>query len=224
MQKYDVFFYEAFEEEQAALRACLPAVINAGYTWKTTQEYGLPRPAAPCISIRTQSTLPESWAGHLQAILSRSTGYDHLLRFRDRATPPPACGHLPLYCHRAVAEQALMMWMALLRRLPRQLRQFRTFDRDGLTGREARDRTLLVVGVGNIGHEVVMIGKGLGMHTLGVDIRRKHPDVDYADISQAIGQADVIVCAMNLTDDNRGYFDGARLKAAKPGAIFINIA
>ena len=74
----DVFFYEAFEEEQEALKHFLPGHIKAGFSWKTIQEYGAEAPPAPIISVRTQSNLPAEWADNLDAILSRSTGFDHL--------------------------------------------------------------------------------------------------------------------------------------------------
>lgn len=220
----DVFFYEAFAEEEQALRACLPARVRAGFTRQTIQEYGQAAPGAALISIRTQSAIPPAWGGRLQAVLSRSTGYDHLNVYRRRIGRDLPCGYLPLYCHRAVAEQALLMWLALLRKLPVQMRQFRAFQRDGLTGGELQGRALLVVGVGNIGYETVKIGRGLGMRTAGVDLVEKHPDVPYGAVDALIGGADVIVCAMNLTEINRGYFDVPRLRAAKPGAIFINVS
>ena len=67
----------------------------------------------------------------------------------------------------------MLMWMALLRKLPQQIQNFATFYRDGITGSECQGKTLLVVGVGNIGSEVARIGQGLGMNVLGVDIRSK---------------------------------------------------
>jgi D-lactate dehydrogenase len=220
----DVFFYEAFAEEEQALRAYLPETVSAGFTWQTIQEYGQALPGAALISIRTQSAIPPEWAGHLQAILSRSTGFDHLNAYRRQIGRNLPCGYLPLYCHRAVAEQALLMWLALLRKLPKQMRQFQTFHRDGLTGGELHGRSLLVVGVGNIGYEVVKLGRGLGMQTAGVDLVQKHSDVQYGAIDELIGTADVIVCAMNLTKINHGYFDLQRLRTTKRGAIFVNIS
>jgi ribose 5-phosphate isomerase B len=82
----------------------------------------------------------------------------------------------------------------LLRRLPRQLRQFGSFQRDGLTGAECRGRTLLVVGVGNIGHEVVDLGPS------------SRESVDYPDYAHdlarrvAAGEAElgVLVCGTGI--------------------------
>ena len=145
----------------------------------------------------------------------------HIKRIAVREIP---CGYLPLYCNRAVAEQAMLMWMALLRKLPEQVQNFADFNRDGITGNECQGKTLLVVGVGNIGSEVVRIGQGLGMKSLESILFKKHSFVNYISIEEGLAKADVIVCAMNLTSENADYFSYERLRTAKRGAIFINIA
>ena len=220
----DVYFYEAFEEEAEALRRLLPASFTAGYTALTIQEAGHATPPARVISVRTQSILPLAWAPELQAIISRSTGYDHLTAYAAATQAPVALGYLPLYCHRAVAEQAMLLWMSLLRRLPVQMRQFHDFHRDGITGFECEGRTLAVVGVGHIGREVCRIGAALGMHVVAVDRAPTHADVNYVSIDEALPQADVLVCAMDLNASNHGYFGAAQWKQVKRGAVFVNIS
>jgi D-lactate dehydrogenase len=220
----DVFFYEAFEEEAVALKRYMPASVEAVYTGQTIQEIGHTSPPARIISVRTQTVLPPEWAESLDAILSRSTGYDHLLAYAAKVSRCPALGHLPLYCHRAVAEQAAMLWLALLRRLPVQLRQFQTFHRDTITGLECQGRTLVVVGVGNIGGEVCRVGQGLGMKVIGVDLAPRHKDIEHAPLEVALPQADIVVAAMDLNASNRGFFNRERLGLCKRGAIFVNIA
>lgn len=220
----DIHYFEAFEEEASELRRFHPPGIRAGYTAATIQEEGSEEPPAPVISIRTQSLIPESWLPSLQAVLSRSTGYDHLLWIRKSAFPEIQLGHLPTYCARAVAEQAMTLWMALLRRLPEQQRSFNRFHRDGLTGREAGGRKLAVIGVGQIGREVVLLGQALGMRVVGVDLVEKFSDLDYLTPEAALKDADVVVAAMNLTDANRGYFTAARLKVCRAGAVFVNVS
>jgi D-lactate dehydrogenase len=214
----DVYFYEAFKEEVAALRRYLPASISAGFSDKTIQEAGDWEPDAPLISIRTQSVVPPAWAVKVRGIISRTTGYDHLV---GQKIP---CGYLPHYCSRAVAEQAILLVMALLRKLPAQVAQFPKFQRDGLTGQECTGKRLLVVGVGSIGAEVVKIAQALGMETRGVDLVQRHDSVSYVSIDEGLSWADIVVCAMNLTDVNAGYFQYERLKHAKLGTVFVNIA
>ncbi len=221
---YDLFFYEAFEEEVQALKSVMDEDIKAGFSRKTIQEEAGQFPPAPLLSIRTQSVIPVSWAGHFKAILTRSTGYDHLLKYKNEVEAPIHYGYLPLYCNRAVAEQACMLWLSLLRKLKLQITQFKSFNRDGLTGLESEKKTLVVVGVGNIGSEVVRIGEGLGMQILGVDIVQRFDHVTYVSIEDAIARADIIVCAMNLTEKNVAYFNYQRLINTKKGIIFINVA
>ncbi len=221
---FDVFFYEAFAEERELLQRFLPDEFRAGFARETIQEAGHLRPPAKLISTRTQSLIPEDWNAHLKAILSRSTGYNHLADYREKTGFKGQLGYLPLYCNRAVAEQAMLLWMALLRKLPQQMEQFDTFSRDGLTGSECSGKTVLVVGVGNIGYQVIRIARGLDMNVLGVDIVRKFDDVPYVSIEEGISRADIVVASMNLTKRNKGYFHYDLLKKARPGLIFVNIA
>lgn len=213
-----VHFYEAFEEEEALLRSRLGEGLSVGFSSATIQEAGHADPPAGLISIRTQSRVPPAWFARLDGVLARTTGWDHLV-----GLPVPS-GHLPEYCTRAVAEQAMLLWMALLRKLPQQAGQFSRFERDGLTGGECAGRQLLVVGVGRIGHEIAWIGRGLGMTVRGVDIVRRHSDIDYVEAEEGIAGADVLACAMNLTPDNAGWFNAARLGGARRGAIFVNVS
>ncbi len=220
----DIFFYEAFEEEAHALRRRLGGELTYAMTPKTIQETDHDVPPARIISIRTQSVVPPSWAGTLDAILSRTTGYDHLLALKPTLSQPVALGYLEEYSTRAVAEHAILMAHALLRKLPQQMRQFGEFNRDGLTGSECAGKNLLVVGVGRIGGEIVGLAKGMGFIVKGVDLVPTKHGVEYVSPEEGIPWADVIVCAMNLTEENRGYFSYEHLLNAKRGAIFVNIA
>ena len=220
----DIFFYEAFEEEAEALRRHLPPSIDAGFDWKTIQEANHATPPADVISIRTQSAIPPAWAPQLKGIITRSTGYDHVCAYRKATECAVPAGYLPLYCNRSVAEQALLLWLALMRKLGQQVEQFKTFHRDGITGTECEGKTLTVFGVGNIGHEVARIGAGLDMAVQGVDIVERHKDVAYVTPDHGLRTADVLVCSMNLTADNNRCFAYDVLRKAKRGVLFVNIA
>jgi D-lactate dehydrogenase len=220
----DVYFYEAFKEEASSLKSILGNQLTYDLTEKTIQETDDVAPPARLISIRTQSIIPVEWANKLDGVLSRSTGYDHLKKYLDIIRKPLPCGYLEEYATHAVAEHAIMLMMALMRRLPQQMMQCKHFDRDGLTGSECAEKNLLVVGVGRIGSEIVKIGSALGMNVRGVDIVHHHKDVYYVGKEEGIAWADIIICSMNLTNENRGYFSYALMKHAKPGIFFINIA
>lgn len=221
---FDAAFFEAFQEEAAEIRKHLPAGIRAFFTSRTIQDEGLADPPAAVISVRTQSRIPRAWAPLVRGIITRSTGYDHIVAYRRETGIRVPAAHLPLYCNRAAAEHALLLWTALLRRLPAQMSAFGRFERDGLTGGEILGRTLAVFGVGRIGREVAAIGAALGMRVLGVDLAPTTDSVEFAGPGEALARADVVVCAMNLTPANRGYFDDAAWARVKPGAVFVNIS
>jgi D-lactate dehydrogenase len=223
-RKPDVFFYEAFREEEDELKPLLGTSCSCEFSPQTIQELGHKDPPSKLISIRTQSKIPLEWSKRLDGILSRSTGYDHLIAYRSKITNPLPMGYLNEYASRAVAEHAILLAMALLRKLPQQMIQFKTFERDGLTGLECAGKNLLVVGVGRIGGEICRIGVALGFNVRGVDLVRNKPYVVYCSKEEGIAWGDVVICAMNLTDENRGYFNYDFLRHAKQGAILVNIA
>jgi D-lactate dehydrogenase len=220
----DVYFYEAFEEEADMIKSLLGNQLSYDLTDKTIQETGHINPPARLISIRTQSIVPIGWAIKLDGILSRSTGYDHLKKYLAAIHTELPCGYLEEYATHAVAEHAILMMMALLRRLPQQMNHFQMFDRNGLTGGECTGKNLLVVGVGRIGSEIAKIGAALGINIRGVDIVQRNSDVHYVGKEEGIAWADVIICAMNLTKENHSYFSYTILKHSKRGTLFINIA
>lgn len=112
----------------------------------------------------------------------------------------------------------------VLRKLPLQMDSARTFTRDGLTGRENAGKTIAIFGVGDIGHHIAEIARGLGMHVLGVDIVQRHADIRYVSPDEGLANADILVSAMNLTHVNREYFRYETLRACRAGTIFINVA
>jgi len=222
-KKIDVMFFEAFKEEKALLKSICPEHIHPKFTSQTIQEKGIENVPSTLISIRTQSKIPDEWVNDLEGILARSTGYDHVLNYIKRTGSLAQAGYLPSYCARAVGEQAILLVMSLLRNIKKQVNNFETFNRDGLTGQECQDKKALVVGVGNIGSEIVDIARGLRMKVAGFDINQKVPGLEYADLTSGLAWADIVVCALPLTDETDCMLGYEALKKVKTGAIFVNV-
>ncbi len=225
---FSAVFYEAFEEEEKILRKVLPKEFKYLFTWKTIQESGHKSPPAKVISTRTQSKFPIEWADSLNAIITRSTGYDHVSEYLTQTGARISAAYLPEYAARPVAEQALMMWTALLRNLTVQRKSFETFHRDGLTGREIRNRRITVIGVGHIGGEIVDIAHSLKMKILGVDIKpraemKKQYGLKYVSLKEGLKNADIAICALPLTGITRGLLNYKILKVMPGNSIFINV-
>lgn len=220
----DVFFFEAFDEEEKALRHHLPQDIRAQFTAQTIQEAGLKKSPSAIISIRTQSVIPKNWSSSLKAVFTRSTGYDHILVTRREIGLSASCGCLADYCSRSVAEQAVLMVMALLRKLNLQQKHFNNFNRDGLTGLDIYGRNVLVVGVGHIGKNIVDIVRGLRANVKGVDAKQNVKDLHYVPLLDGIRWADVIVCAALLNKETDGMLNYEALRQSKKGCVLVNVS
>jgi D-lactate dehydrogenase len=89
---------------------------------------------------------------------------------------------------------------------------------------EAKGRKALVVGVGNIGKEIVDIVKGLGMEVRGVDIVRRKKGLKYVGLKEGVAWAEVVFCALPLTNKTVGLLGHGLLSQAKRRPILVNIA
>lgn len=217
-------FYEAFEEEEALLRSLLPGHISADYTPQTIQESSDREPVSEVACIRTQSIIPAEWGGKINGLLTRSQGFNHLEEYKKTNKFSLPCGYLGDYCSVAVAEHAIMVSAALLKKFKPQLSQFKSFQRDGLTGRQWKDKNALVIGVGKIGVRIAGLAKALGMNVKGVDIVKRFNDVSYISLSEGINWADIVFCAAILTDDTKRMLTYELFSQTKKRPILVNVS
>ncbi len=132
----------------------------------------------------------------------------------------------------AVAEHAMAMLLAIGRRVPDMLIQQaeRKWDRAiGLKAFSLEGLTMLLVGFGHIGRELVPRAKAFGMKVNCVS-RSATPepmlDKVYAlnDLHEALNTADVIVIAIALTEQTHQMMGFKEFAACKKGSVLINIA
>lgn len=89
-------------------------------------------------------------------------------------------------------------------------------------------KTLAIVGLGDIGHEITRLARAFGMRVIGVSRSgKKTPGVDAAyrppALTRALGQCDFAVVTLPLTDATRGLIGERELRAMKPTAWLLNI-
>ncbi len=94
----------------------------------------------------------------------------------------------------------------------------------GLTG-----RTLGVVGLGNIGREVLALGKPFGMRYLACDPYASSDaaataGTELVDLDTLLRAADFVAVCCALTPETRGLINAERLALLKPTAYLINVA
>jgi D-2-hydroxyacid dehydrogenase (NADP+) len=137
---------------------------------------------------------------------------------------------------RAVAEHAMAFILALSRRLPEARdNQARRVWR-GMIGDPSRredelgGKTLLIVGLGQIGGRLAQLAKAFDMHVVGL---RRDPSngSGAADAVHAIGEfkgllpeADFVALTCPLTAETENLVDAEALGRMKPSAHLVNVA
>lgn len=94
-----------------------------------------------------------------------------------------------------------------------------------------RDKTVGIVGLGNIGKEVARLSKAFGMKVLAVDADKKPGRARNVDmvsppdkLIEVIRECDFVVICVPLTPATRKMIGEKEFKVMKPTAYFINIA
>jgi len=115
-----------------------------------------------------------------------------------------------------LAEWSIFGLLAITKGLPRLLHDKAERRWDHYPVDELRGRTLLVVGLGEIGTEVARLAAAFGMEVVSVTRRE-------GDLDALLPQADAVVLTLPLTDETRGLVGRERLAAMRPGSILVNV-
>ena len=129
----------------------------------------------------------------------------------------------------SVAEGAVLLMLAALRRLPRLDRATRAgagWPSDPALGDTVRDLgscTVGLVGYGNIARRVETIVAAMGARVLHT---RTHDDghPDWRPLPDLLAESDVVSLHLPLTERTHRLIDAAALARMKPGAVLVNTA
>jgi D-3-phosphoglycerate dehydrogenase / 2-oxoglutarate reductase len=129
------------------------------------------------------------------------------------------------------AEHALSMMMALARHIPAANAALKAgkWDRSKFTGAEVCNKTLGIIGLGNIGRIVADRALGLKMKVIGYDPiltaeAAGRIGVELVNLDELFARADFITVHTPLTDDTRGLIGAAAFAKMKKGVRIINCA
>lgn len=130
----------------------------------------------------------------------------------------------------AISEHMVAATMMLVKKLHLyrdNMQTGRWLDRG--TVDQIEGKTVLCVGLGDIGGRYAQKMKALGAHVIGVR-RREMPKPDYVDevytqekLDEVLPRADIVALSMPNTAQTRKMFDRERLEKMKPGSYLINV-
>lgn len=128
-------------------------------------------------------------------------------------------------------EHTIALMMALARHIPQAVASLKRgkWERDKFVGVELCNKTLGVIGLGNVGRIVAERGAGLRMKVLGYDpfiaaenIARM--GVEPATLEEIYAKSDFITVHVPLTPETQGLINRSAFDAMKPGVRILNCA
>jgi len=133
----------------------------------------------------------------------------------------------------SVAEHAVMLMLAVLRRLPEAQQSIRTGRLGAPLGMALGGRTVCIWGLGAIGRALARRLRGFDVRLVAI-VRRVDAvraaalglaaEFPTEDRCRALGEADVLALTLPLTPDTRGIVDARALASLRHGACLVNVA
>jgi D-3-phosphoglycerate dehydrogenase len=131
----------------------------------------------------------------------------------------------------AAAEHTIALMLSLARNIPQANAVLKSgvWRRGDFMGIEIRNKTLGIIGLGNVGSEVARRALGLEMKLIAYD---PFISVDYArnlqvelvSLEQLLKESDFITLHLPLTDSTKGLIGAKELALVKPSVRIINCA
>ena len=214
---YDDIASEVTVYEDSAEEEILPRV--QGYSVVVTKEIPVP------------GHIIRQFPDSVKLICEAGTGYNNIDLEAAREKGITVC-NVPNYSTQRVAQTVLLLMLNLASSMTVQQRMLLNGDHSNFTDRlkvphvELNDKVLGVVGVGNIGREVIRLAKAMDMRILAT-AHRSRPDEDgihYVTLPELLSESDFISLHCPLTEETRHIIDEKAIELMKPSAFIINTA
>jgi len=131
----------------------------------------------------------------------------------------------------AAAEHTIALMLALARNIPQanSLLKSGKWQREAMVGSELRNKTLGIIGLGNVGSEVAKRAQAFEMRVVAHDpfVSKEYASnlkVDLVSLDQLLREADFITLHVPLTAATEKLIGGKELAKLKPMARIINCA
>jgi len=170
-------------------------------------------------------------AKKLRVISKQGVGLDNIDLAAAKARGIAVC-RTPGVNKEAVAEMALTLALSVVRRVAefdRRIRSGAKVQRSDFLGHESWQKTIGIVGMGDIGTLVARKWRGaFDAKLIGYDPYvpadrwSELPHRRAASLAQMLPQVDILSLHLPLTPESRNMIDAARLALMKPSAIVVN--
>ncbi|WP_179775935.1 D-isomer specific 2-hydroxyacid dehydrogenase family protein [Amycolatopsis endophytica] len=180
-----------------------------------------------CISVShktqiTKSTILALSRAGVEYISTRSIGYNHV-DVEYAASVGITVGNVD-YSPDSVGDYTLMLMLMAVRNAKSIIRRTDAHDYrlDQTRGKELRDMTIGVIGVGKIGTAVIDRLRGFGCRVLAHDSQPHLPGGDSVSLSELFQNSDIVSLHTPLTPRTHHLLNRERIEQMKHGAYVIN--
>ncbi|MCX7895700.1 MAG: hydroxyacid dehydrogenase [Thermoanaerobaculum sp.] len=185
-------------------------------------------PEAEVALVRSKTKCTADWmeqARKLKLIIRGGVGMDNIDLEAAKARGIRAV-NTPKASAVAVAE----LTMALMLAMPNRLVEAHNSTKEGkflkkeLKRTELFGKTLGLVGIGNIGHEVAVRARAFGMRVLAYDpyVKKSDSALLVASLKELLPQSDYVSLHVPLTEETKGLINKQTIALMKDGAYLIN--
>ena len=129
------------------------------------------------------------------------------------------------------AEHTIALLVSLARHIPQATTSMKAgkWEKSRFVGMELYNRTLAVIGLGNIGRLVAERAKGLGMKVIAYDpflseAAKAAAGVELVSFDEMLTRADAISVHVPRTPETTGLLNDAAFAKVRPGVLIINAA
>jgi phosphoglycerate dehydrogenase-like enzyme len=135
----------------------------------------------------------------------------------------------PGYSAVSVAEHSLTLMLAAARQIPRLDKELRAGRWTHLPMIQLHGKTLGIVGFGDIGQQLALIGRGIGMEVIAwtfhpSDERARKHNVRFVELDKLLSSSDVVSINIRSSARTQRIIGSRELKLMKRTAILVNTA
>jgi phosphoglycerate dehydrogenase-like enzyme len=167
-------------------------------------------------------------APRLRWIQSSSSGVGEWIRRLKLIDTPIVVTNAAGMHARPLAEYVIFAMLYFARCWPRMAAEQRAHHWERCAIDTLAQKTLAIIGLGQVGRMVAQLARPFGMRVIGVRRSAARTDVDQLFPPEALDavlrQSDYVVLSVPYSSETAGLMDAEKLALLKPSAVLINIA
>ncbi len=181
--------------------------------------------------MKVSGEIIRSFPDSVKLLCEAGTGYNNIDLEAAKEKGILVC-NTPAYSTQRVAHTVILHMLNLASSMTSQMKMLASGNHDNFHQHlmvdhvELNDKTLGIIGYGNIGKEVIKVAQAMGMHILVSTLHPKEDEhgVHFTSLEEVLKQSDFISLHCPLNETTKHIINKETLALMKPSAFIINTA